>query len=49
MSDDNKEKNKNNVELEEITDEELEKVTGGILNPPRVPVNNYDDKVRDNI
>jgi hypothetical protein len=36
-------------ELEPIEDSELDNVTGGTLNPPRVPISNYDDTVKGKI
>jgi bacteriocin-like protein len=38
-----------NLDFEEIKDEELDKVTGGKLDPPRVDINKYDDSVRNNV
>jgi bacteriocin-like protein len=38
-----------NIDFEEIKDEELDKVTGGKLDPPRVDINKYDDTVLNNV
>jgi bacteriocin-like protein len=40
----------NNAELEEINDAELDEVTGGSsLNPPRMPVDDYDKGIKDRV